>query len=66
MNETILRINEVCERLGISDTTLWRWRRAGHFPEPHSITGSSIKGWNSSTIDSWIYANFKAEQEPTK
>jgi len=58
VEERVLRINEVCERLGISDTTLWRWRRSGSFPEPRSIVGSSVVGWTSTTINQWIVENF--------
>lgn len=66
MEETILRINEVCERLGVSDTTLWRWRRAKSFPEPKSIPGSSVKGWTATTINEWILENFGEEQGEVK
>jgi len=58
MCDVILRTEQVCQRLGISDTTLWRWRRANCFPEPRSVPGSSIKGWASSTVDEWIQKNF--------
>ena len=61
--EKILRIDEVCERLKISDTTLWRWRRSKAFPEPRSIQGSSVKGWSESTINEWIRKKFGDEEE---
>jgi predicted DNA-binding transcriptional regulator AlpA len=61
-HETILRIDQVCDRLGVSDTTLWRWRRAKTFPEPKSVRGSSMKGWTASTINSWIAEHFGDER----
>jgi predicted DNA-binding transcriptional regulator AlpA len=66
MCEKILRINEVCERLKVSDTTLWRWRRAKLFPEPKFIPGSSVKGWTISTINEWIAENFGDNKERVK
>ncbi|SBT17712.1 Prophage CP4-57 regulatory protein (AlpA) [Marinomonas gallaica] len=63
MSEKVMRINEVCALLKISDTTLWRWRRAKSFPEPRSIPGSSVKGWTASAINGWIAENFGDEQE---
>ncbi|QEY13286.1 AlpA family transcriptional regulator [Cellvibrio sp. KY-YJ-3] len=58
MRETFLRTQQVCDRLNISATTLWRWRKAGHFPDAKSLPGSSIQGWAESTVDNWISQNF--------
>ena len=58
MRETFLRAKHVCERLNISETSLWRWRKAGFFPDPKSLPGSSIKGWAESTVNLWITENF--------
>lgn len=55
VNERVLRAAEVCDRLSVSKTTLWRWtRRTKVFPLPARIPGSSIKGWAESEVDAWI------------
>jgi len=58
MRERVLRNKKVCEILDISETTLWRWRKAGYFPEPRGVPHSSIKGWAESTIDEWVMQNY--------
>lgn len=66
MKERVLFISDVCDRVGVSDTTIWRWRRAGLFPEPRSVLGSSVKGWTATTINEWIVENFGDEQGGSK
>ena len=66
MKQKILRINEVCERLGVSDTTLWRWRRAKSFPEPKSIQGSSVKAIIAAAADRSSEENFGDKEESDK
>jgi len=51
--DRILRLKEVRETSGLSDTTIWRERKAGRFPEPIQITGRLI-GWPESVIRAWI------------
>lgn len=58
MREKVLRNKNVCEMLNISTTTLWRWQKAGYFPESRSLPCSSIKGWSESTVNAWITRNF--------
>jgi predicted DNA-binding transcriptional regulator AlpA len=59
MHVRILRAKEVCDRLSISATTLWRWtQRKGVFPKPIAIPGSSVKGWHESTVDAWINEHY--------
>ena len=61
MREKILRTQDVCDRLNISQTTLWRWRKAGEFPEPSRVQGSSLRGWPESLVDLWISKHFPHE-----
>ncbi|PMM19949.1 hypothetical protein BCT62_00375 [Vibrio splendidus] len=48
-----IRANELSEALGISLSTLWRWRKAGVVPEPISL-GPRIVGWRTSDIQNWL------------
>lgn len=58
MQEKILRIKQVCERLGgISETTFWRLRKTPGFPQPIIIRGTVIKGWLETSITQWILEN---------
>lgn len=52
--DRIVRATEICRRLSISPTTLWRWRRAGIFPNPKTIQGTSLQGWLESEFDVWV------------
>jgi predicted DNA-binding transcriptional regulator AlpA len=63
MRKTILRTQKVCEMLDISSTTLWRWRKAGQFPNPCRVHGSSFQGWSESVVNDWIYKNFSVDEE---
>lgn len=58
MNEKILKAKDICELLQISQTTLWRWRKAGQFPEPSRIPHTSYQGWHEKTVKQWFKANF--------
>jgi prophage regulatory protein len=51
--ERILRKPEVRDRVGLSDTTLWRRVRDGEFPQPIRISKGSV-GWLESEVDQWI------------
>lgn len=53
MTHRIARRREVCERLGISQATLWRWVKAGHFPSPVRLGPNSV-GFVSDEIDQWL------------
>jgi len=64
MHEKILKVKDVCERLNISSTSLWRYRKAGVFPDPVSISGSpSLKGWTEKDVNKWIDDNFSIQKE---
>lgn len=38
---TLLTLQEVCERLGVSRQTILKWRKAGKFPAPAKKIGNS-------------------------
>lgn len=50
-----IRANDLSEALGISLSTLWRWRKAGVVPEPIAL-GPRIVGWRTSDIQNWLNA----------
>jgi prophage regulatory protein len=51
----ILRIAAVCDRVGVSKTTIWRLERRGQFPKHLSISPGAI-GWLEADIERWISA----------
>lgn len=53
LESRIVRPKEVTERLGIGRVTLWRWVRAGKFPQSRQI-GPNIVGWLESEIETWF------------
>jgi predicted DNA-binding transcriptional regulator AlpA len=64
--DRILRTSEVAELLGISRASLWRWRRAGHFPPPRILgqgTTRPVHGWLESEVAEWIASRPPLEQE---
>ncbi len=53
--EKFLRKPAVFDRVGLSDTTVWRLARAGKFPKPIRISPGAV-AWLESDIDDWISA----------
>ncbi len=59
MTQTVLRVSQVAERLGVSRSTVWNWGnpKSRHyrpdFPKPLKLS-DSITGWLSSEIDDYI------------
>jgi len=49
----VLRIADVCARVGLCSTTVWREQRAGRFPPPVRLTAHAV-GWRESDIDDWV------------
>jgi prophage regulatory protein len=49
----ILRKPAVIERVGLSDTTIWRLMREGKFPRPVRLSENAV-GWRELDIDAWI------------
>ena len=50
----LLSVNDLIDKLGVSRTTLYKWRKSGKLPEGRRIAGSNLVKWSESTIDQWI------------
>lgn len=57
----ILSIRTVCDRLGISRSTLWRLVRDGDFPRSIKLSTNRV-GFDEQEIDAWIAQ--RAAQRP--
>ena len=49
----ILRPKQLANMLGVSTTTLWRWRQQRALPEPIAL-GPRLVGWRREEIESWL------------
>ena len=52
-NEKILRIEDLKLMLGVSNSTIWRWRKSGNFPT-HIKLGDRLIGFKESDINEWL------------
>lgn len=59
----LLRAQEVCERIGVSRTTLWRKVRDGNFPQPVRLGENSV-GWFSHEIADWEQSLPRVSYDP--
>ena len=48
-----MRMNQVCKRLEISRSTLYRWIQLDEFPKPQKI-GTRLVRWKTEEIDEWL------------
>lgn len=53
MTIKFIRAAELSELLGISSTTLWRWRQQKIIPQPLAL-GKRIVGWQEEVIQEWL------------
>ena len=59
--EQLIRINELASHKGrrglipVSPATLWRWVKAGKFPEPIRLS-ERVTAWEASKVNAWIEA----------
>lgn len=49
----LLRPRIVCERTGLSRTTLWRLERRGDFPRHRQLSTHAV-GWLEEEVTAWI------------
>ncbi len=53
MEQRLLGRRAVLELLGISNSTLYRWIEAGHFPRPVRV-GPNTARWLQSDLATWL------------
>jgi prophage regulatory protein len=58
-----IRLRDVEERTGLSDTTIWRYERAGNFPARRRL-GLNAVGWLDTEVDEWIKSRQVVIQTP--
>ena len=49
-----LRVSEVAEQLKVSDDTIYRWVKAGHFPAPVQLGYSSVLFFPVEVVNEWL------------
>jgi prophage regulatory protein len=58
--DRFLRAREVCARVGLSRTSIWRAVRRGEFPSPRRLSVNAI-AWLASEVEAWM-----ASRAPTR
>ncbi|WP_051303149.1 helix-turn-helix transcriptional regulator [Psychromonas aquimarina] len=53
INNNILSITDVCEKVNRSRTTLWIWVNQGLFPKPIKM-GRRTLGWKEVDFNNWL------------
>jgi prophage regulatory protein len=43
---------EVAARYGVSRVSIWRWARAGKFPQPHKVS-EAVTRWHVEDLDAY-------------
>lgn len=62
IDDRLLRRDEVESRCGITRSTLYRWMRAGRFPEPLRVGPCAVR-WPASEIEEWLAERPRATGE---
>ncbi|MFC4892815.1 helix-turn-helix transcriptional regulator [Pseudofrancisella aestuarii] len=55
----IMRIGEVIELTGTSESTIWRWVSEGNFVKPIKLTPKTT-GWISTEVEAWLDSKIQA------
>lgn len=51
--ERLIRIDEVCQRVGLGKSTVYVMMRDGRFPKPYKISFGAVR-WSEEEIAAWI------------
>jgi len=62
LQDRYLDTNDVKDKIGVSHSTITKWRSHGHFPEPVSNAGTN-NYWSRIAIDEWIIKIFTEDLE---
>ncbi len=60
-NEKLLRLPDVCDRVGLKRAAIYQRIAAGDFPAPIAI-GIRARAWPASDIDAWIAGRIAASR----
>jgi prophage regulatory protein len=64
--DRIVRLKEICELVGLTDSTVWLLVQRGKFPQPFRIVpGGRAVGWRQSAVESWIDQREHAGTQPS-
>lgn len=58
----VIRIQDVCQKMAVSRTSLWRLSKNSDFPKPINL-GGRVAGFLEHEIDAWLEA--KAAVRPS-
>ena len=65
MSESILRLEAVKERVGLSRSTIYARVKCGEFPAPIAL-GARAVGWLESEIEEWLSERIRQSREVVK
>jgi prophage regulatory protein len=51
---SLIRLEEVQRRTGMSRSTIYRWMQEGKFPRSRSL-GGRIAAWSEAEVEAWIH-----------
>ena len=57
----MLRLPDVCEITGLSETTVWRREKDGLFPRRRRL-GANLVAWRSDEVQEWIESLPEADE----
>ena len=58
MASRFIRYPEVCQRIQLARTTIWRLEREGRFPRRRKLSGNAV-AYLESEIEAWIESREK-------
>lgn len=61
-NNFLIRPKELCQQLGVTKQTIWRWQKEGIIP-PSKRIGPNCVGWFRTDIESWLESRPTAKSD---
>lgn len=61
-SNNLLRVSEVCRWLNVSKSTIYKWVKDGHFPQP-LVLGDHASRWQESDIEEWLNSRPRGVQD---